>query len=134
MRTANFEPDVVIIYSDPAQLRNMLLPVHYKTAGDQMDSHFFPPSCAYLLVPPMETGRYMVALPDFGECNRALAADNEIILSVPRARIAEFFSGLLEREQGKLGPAPFGLYDGARLPSTAVLPQALRPLGVATPR
>jgi uncharacterized protein (DUF169 family) len=108
LRTANFEPDVVIIYSDPAQLRNMLLPVHYKTAGDQMDSHFFPPSCAYLLVPPMETGRYMVALPDFGECDRALAADNEIILSVPRARIAEFFSGLLEREQGKLGPAPSG--------------------------
>ena len=108
LRTANFDPDVVIIYSDTAQLRNMLLPVHYKTDGSGVDSHFFPPSCAYLLVPPMETGRYMVALPDFGECDRALAADNEIILSVPRAKLEEFVSGLLEREEGKLGPARTG--------------------------
>ena len=108
LRTANFEPDVVLIYSDTAQLRNMLLPVHYKTDGSGVDSHFFPPSCAYLIVPPMLTGRYMVALPDFGESDRALAADNEIILSVPRVRLGEFVSGILEREEGKLGPARTG--------------------------
>ena len=105
LRTASFEPDVVIIYSNTAQLRNMLLPVHFKTTENQVDSYFFPPACAHLLVPVMETGRYMVVLPDFGEYERALAADDEIILSVPRSRMEEFVSGLLEREQGKFGAA-----------------------------
>jgi len=103
LRTAGFEPDAVIIYSNTAQLRNMLLPIHFKTTENQVDYHFFPPACAYLLVPGMENNRYMVVLPDFGEYERALAADDEIVLSVPKSRMGEFMSGLIEKEQGKFG-------------------------------
>ena len=45
----------------------------------------------------------MVALPDFGEYERALAGDDEIILSVPKSRMEEFRTGLIEKEQGKFG-------------------------------
>jgi uncharacterized protein (DUF169 family) len=108
LKTAGFEPDVVVIYSNTAQLRNMLLPVYYKTTENQVDSYFFPPTCAHILIPVMETGRYMVALPDFGDYERALAAEDEMVLSVPKSRMEEFVSGLLERDQGKLGPARSG--------------------------
>ena len=42
LKTATFEPDVVIIYSDVAQLRNMLMPIQYKTSDKPIDSFFFP--------------------------------------------------------------------------------------------
>jgi uncharacterized protein (DUF169 family) len=106
LKTARFEPDVVIVYSDVAQLRNMLMPVYFKTADNPIDSFFFPPSCAHVVVPVMTGGRYMVALPDVGEFERSAAGNDEIILSVPKSRLDEFVTGLLEREQGKFGPVP----------------------------
>jgi uncharacterized protein (DUF169 family) len=106
LKTASFEPDVVIIYSDVAQIRNMLMPVHYKTANNPVASFFFPPSCAYAVVPVMSGSKYMVALPDIGEYERAAAGNDEIMLSIPKTRMEEFVTGLLEREQGKLGPTP----------------------------
>ena len=54
----------------------------------------------------MNSGRYMVALPDIGEYERSAAGNDEIVLSVPKSRMEEFVTGLLEREQGKLGPVP----------------------------
>jgi uncharacterized protein (DUF169 family) len=106
LKTASFEPDVVIIYSDPSQLRNMLMAVYYKTSDNPVDSYFFPPSCAHLVVSVMNSGRYMVALPDIGEYERSAAGNDEMILSVPGSRMEEFVTGLVEREQGKLGPTP----------------------------
>lgn len=102
LRMANFEPDLVLIYSNTAQLRNMLLPLHW-TAEPPVNSHFFPPDCAYTVVPVLSTGQYMVTLPDPGNYNRALAGDDEIILSVPRDKMAELMKGIrqyAERNQG----------------------------------
>lgn len=106
LRTASFEPDVVTIYCDAAQLRNMLMPVYLKTSDHPVDSFFFPPSCGYAIVPVMETGRYMMTLPDVGEFERAASSSEEMCLSVPKSRMEEFVAGLQEREQGRLGHAP----------------------------
>jgi hypothetical protein len=51
----------------------------------------------------MKTNNYMVALPDFGEYERSLAADDEIILSIPKSKMEEFMTGLAEKEEGKFG-------------------------------
>jgi len=103
LKTANFEPDVVIIYSNTAQLRNMLIPIHFKDRESQVNYHFFPPACSFLLVPVIEKGRYMVVLPDPGEHMRALSGEEEIVLSVPKSKIGEFVSGIREMKEGKLG-------------------------------
>lgn len=103
LRTANFEPDVVIIYSNTAQLRDMFTPIHFKQQENQVTYHFFPPVCSYLLVPVMQNGQYMVALPDPGEHARALPGEDEIILSMPKSKLEEFVSGLRQMEEGKFG-------------------------------
>jgi uncharacterized protein (DUF169 family) len=103
LATAVFEPDVVVVYSNTTQLRNMLLPLHFTGQDGDVDHCFFPPACAHLLVPVMKTNRYMVALPDFGEYERALASDDEIILSIPKGRMKEFMDGQNEREKGNFG-------------------------------
>ena len=106
LRTANFEPDVVIIYSNTAQLRNMLIPIHFEQRESQVNYHFFPPACSYLLVPVINNGKYMVALPDPGDYVRALSGEDEIVLSVPKSKMEEFVSGLKQMEEGKIGFGP----------------------------
>jgi uncharacterized protein (DUF169 family) len=98
LRTSKFEPDVVIIYSNTAQLRNMLLPVSYKDR-DSVSYHFFPPACAYQVVPVMTSGQYMVTLPDPGDYQRALAGEDEIVLSVPAAKMGDLLAGLRQFEE-----------------------------------
>lgn len=101
LRTANFEPDIVLIYSNTAQLRSMLLPTHFKEEA-HVDSHFFPPACAYQIVPVMSSGRFMVTLPDPGDYHRALAGEDEIVLSVPKDKMEGMVEGIRQVEEGEL--------------------------------
>jgi uncharacterized protein (DUF169 family) len=98
LRTANFEPDIVLVYSNPAQLRTMLIPTHYGGVEAPVDSHFLPPSCVYQIVSVMSSGQLTVTLPDPGDYQRALAGEDEIILSVPKDKMEELLAGIMELE------------------------------------
>jgi uncharacterized protein (DUF169 family) len=93
LKTANFLPDVVVIYSNTTQLRNMLMPLSYRNA-DEVDCELFPPACAYQVIPVMESGKYVVTLPDPGDYMRALAGEDESILSVPAVKMEDFIAGI----------------------------------------
>jgi uncharacterized protein (DUF169 family) len=110
LRTANFQPDVVIIYSNPAQLRNMMLPFHFGGEESLVDCHFFPPACAYQVVPVMSSGQLMVTLPDPGDYHRALAAEDEIVLSVPEDKLTKLVDGVGEIEKGDFAYSRANMY------------------------
>lgn len=110
LRTANFEPDVVIIYSNTAQLRNMLMPIHFRSEEDSVDAHLFPPACAYQIIPVMANGNYMVTLPDPGDFHRALAGEDEIVLSVAKDKLEKLVEGVREIEKGDFSYARAGMY------------------------
>jgi uncharacterized protein (DUF169 family) len=110
LRTANFEPDVVVIYSNPAQLRNMMLPFHFGGEESLVDCHFFPPACAYQIIPVMSSGKLMVTLPDPGDYHRALAAEDEIVLSVPKDKVAKLLGGVREIEKGDFAYSRANMY------------------------
>ncbi len=110
LRTANFKPDVVIIYSNTTQLRNMLAPLNFGDNKNLVDCMLFPPACAFQVVPVMESGRYMVTLPDPGDYMRALAGEDEIILSVPAARMDEFMQGIRRTMEGEYSYERTGMY------------------------
>jgi uncharacterized protein (DUF169 family) len=105
LKSANFEPDVVVIYSNTAQLRNMLMPMHFGNEESMVDCHFFPPACAYQIVPVMRSGKLMVTLPDPGDYRRALATEDEIVLSVPAERMGKMVEGVRELEKGEFSYA-----------------------------
>lgn len=109
LATANFEPDVIIIYSNTTQLRNMLMPLSYRNA-DEVDYMFFPPACVYQVIPVMESGRYMITLPDPGDYMRALAGEDEIILSVPAAKMEELITGILSMLNNEWSFQRTGMY------------------------
>ncbi len=96
LKSATFMPDLVMIYMNPAQLRGVLLPMNFSGA-DQVKTELFLPSCGHAVVDPMKTGKYVVVLPDPGEYQRGLATEDEMILSVPQAKMQPFMASLKQR-------------------------------------
>ncbi len=99
LTTATFEPDVILVYGDPAQLRQLLVGV--KTSGDTPLQAEFDPidSCAYAVVPVLETGRYTITVPDPGEHARAAVADDEMIFSIPGAKVGALVDAMKRSEE-----------------------------------
>jgi uncharacterized protein (DUF169 family) len=99
LKSASFKPDVVIIYSNTAQLRGFLLSMGPDDIA-QVEGRFFPPSCAHAVVNPMLYGKYWVVLPDPGEYQRALCAEGDMMFAVPAAKLAGLLDGL-RKAQGR---------------------------------
>ena len=102
LKSANFEPDIVVIYSNTAQLNAMLHSLAYCGAG-MIDTPIYPvASCAFSVVPAL-SGNYSVTLPDPGEYGRAAVGEDEIIFSVPGDKIEELVTQLRMFDERKLG-------------------------------
>ena len=103
LRAASFEPDLVLIYSNTAQLRSMLLAIKYKE-GILASSQFDPiNSCVYSVVHVLLTGQYRINLPCAGEHQRAMPGEDELIFSVPRDKIEGLILELRQAEKMKAG-------------------------------
>jgi len=103
LRATTFAPEIVIVYCNPAQLRNLLQPLHFNRQADDIMYNFFPPVCSSTVVTVMETGKFMVALPDPGEYMRALPAEEEMIFSIPEFRLQALVEGYRQLHERGLG-------------------------------
>lgn len=104
LKSANFVPDMVMIYSDTAQLRDMLMVAKFQEKSN-IQSEFDPiDSCAYAIVPVIQEGQYRITLPDPGEASRALSNDDEIIFSVPTDRLEKLVEGVKHMAEMKQNP------------------------------
>ena len=82
LENADFEPDIVSIYCDPAQLRHLLLATR-KLLGQQLEVHFDSvDSCVHSTVPVLNGQRFNITVPDPGEYERAMAEENEMIFTM----------------------------------------------------
>ncbi len=103
LRTAGFDPDLVMIYCTPVQLRHLLLALRYRN-GTQVTSTLDPiGSCVHSVVPSLLTGECRVTVPDPGDFERAGARDDEMVLTVPTARLQELMDGVYHFEESGLG-------------------------------
>ena len=102
LQTANFEPDVVIIYCDTNQLRIMLLSLKEEDRP-LVKTNLFPFSCSNSIVPVMLHNEYWVNLPDPGEYARALTIAGEMMFSVPRDKLADFTKNLRQFDKNESG-------------------------------
>lgn len=92
--SCSFEPDLVLIYANPAQTRMMIGGVKQQTGKLVETKLDVIDSCAYSTVVPLLTGQYRVTFPDPGEYERGLADEDEVILSVPGQRLDGFMTSL----------------------------------------
>lgn len=102
LKTTNFKPDIVLIYSNNAQLNNMLHALSFSGEGMINSPLYAIASCAFSVVPAL-SGQYCVTLPDPGELGRALAGEDEIIFSVPQDKVGKLVSQLKMFEERRFG-------------------------------
>ncbi len=94
LKNADFKPDVLIIFSNVTQLRNILYAVKYKE-GCLVNTVLDPlRSCVFSIIPVMQTGECRVTIPDPGEYLRTMCGDDEIIFSAPGNKVESLVSGL----------------------------------------
>jgi uncharacterized protein (DUF169 family) len=103
LETAKFEPEAVLIYARPTQLRSLLMAVKYIT-GEVVASQFDSvESCLYSTVSAILDNSYKITVPDPGEYKRAYCEEDEMIFTAPGARLAELTGALLEMAGMGLG-------------------------------
>lgn len=102
LKSASYVPDIVLIYSNNAQLNNMFDALSFGGEGLITSPLYAIASCAFSVVPAL-SGQYCVTLPDPGELGRALAGEDEIIFSVPRDKVERLVSQLRMFDERKFG-------------------------------
>ena len=106
LKSASFEPDVVIIYAPVAKINHLVRCIKAAT-GDYVRSVFDGiDSCIYCTVPSFQENEYRVTFPDPGDRERARARDDEVILTVPGKRMKEFMDSVEATDKFM----PFGDY------------------------
>jgi len=103
LNVCDFEPDIVLIYCNNAQLRSLLFAVKSltgKIVNTQMDAI---DSCVYSTIPTLKTREFRVTLPDLGEYERAMADEDEIILTVPSEQMDGLITCLRTFDERNMG-------------------------------
>lgn len=104
LSTCTFEPDAVVVYCAPDQLRQLLMAAKYRTAkiaGTAMDT---VGSCINALIPVLNGKQdYCMTIPDPGEYERALAGDNEMIFVFSGAKTDELIGGIRDINEKGFG-------------------------------
>jgi uncharacterized protein (DUF169 family) len=98
-RTA-FEPEVIVIYANPAQVVRLLTAALWKSGGRLTSSFGGRIDCAEEIIVPLRSGKCEIILPCFGDRIFAQTQDNEMAFSIPIGRVAEIIEGLAGTHKG----------------------------------
>jgi uncharacterized protein (DUF169 family) len=102
LTTANFDPDVAVIYCNSAQLVRLLLGIAYHDGRDIKTIISGHSACVYGIVPPILDGECHIAVPCRGDRSLAGAQDDEMIFSVPKQKISDLALGLEQEGTGSI--------------------------------
>ena len=94
LREAPFEPDCVMIYCDSSQLCLLMLGREYHEGFNLKCALSSHAACVYGVVPALQSGECQVAVPCRGDHYRAMAGDEEMIFTVPTAKLENLMVGL----------------------------------------
>jgi uncharacterized protein (DUF169 family) len=99
LNTANFEPDLVVIYCNSVQSAQLISAAVYIDGRDISYRTCAAGACVYAVVPVMESGECTIAIPCGGDRNFAMAQDDEIIFSFPKEKLEDLLAALREHEK-----------------------------------
>ncbi len=97
---ATFEPHVVVIYANPAQVMRLTQAALWRTGGRLASSFQGRMDCADIIVTTMQTGRPQLILPCSGDRIFGQTQDHEMAFAIPWARMAEIVEGLEGTHRG----------------------------------
>jgi uncharacterized protein (DUF169 family) len=97
---ADFDPDSVVIYGNPAQVMRLVTGALWKRGGAITSSFTGRVDCSDEIIRPMLSGDYQVILPCYGDRVFAQTDDTEMAFSLPGAKMEELIEGLEGTHKG----------------------------------
>jgi uncharacterized protein (DUF169 family) len=102
---AIFEPDVIVLYCDTAQLKILLSAAAWKDGHELTCTVSGKGACVYAIVPVMQHGKCQVTVPCGGDRSFAMSQDDEMIFSFPGEKSEELIAALRDlSEHGRRLP------------------------------
>jgi uncharacterized protein (DUF169 family) len=90
IKTCTFMPDVILVYAEAAKVNHMCRSIKTILGGTFTSTFDGIDSCIYCTVPTFTKGEFRITFPDPGDRERARAYDDEVILSMPPAKMDAF--------------------------------------------
>ena len=119
LRTARFEPEVVAVYGNSAQVMRMVAAALFETGGSITSEFSARADCAEIVNRTRQTGRPQVILPCYGDRVFGQTQDHEIAFTLPWVDADAFARGLAGTHQGGVRyPIPHYLRYTADYPET----------------
>jgi uncharacterized protein (DUF169 family) len=100
LHRTTFDPDVVVIYANPAQVLRLLTAALWKSGGHLSSSFGGRIDCSEEISVPTRTGRCEIILPCFGDRIFAQTQDHDMAFAIPKNRIEEIIDGLEGTHKG----------------------------------
>jgi MtaA/CmuA family methyltransferase len=100
LERATFEPHVVCVYGNPAQIMRLTQAALWKRGGKLTSAFGGRVACADIIVTTMQTGQPQVILPCSGDRIFGQTQDHEMAFAIPWAWMEEIVEGLRGTHQG----------------------------------
>ncbi|HEV8309720.1 MAG TPA: uroporphyrinogen decarboxylase family protein [Methylomirabilota bacterium] len=97
---ATFEPHLVVVYANPAQVMRLTQAALWKRGGRLTSSFEGRAVCADIIVTTMQTGEPQVILPCSGDRIFGQTQDHEMAFTIPWAKMGEIIEGLEGTHRG----------------------------------
>ncbi len=114
---ANFEPDVIAVYGNSAQVMRMVNAALFKRGGRIESTTGGRLDCAEIVIQTVVTGEPKVVLPCNGDRVFGMAQDTEMVFTMPWNRADEVLEGLEGTQKGGVRyPIPVAMRGTVTLP------------------
>jgi uncharacterized protein (DUF169 family) len=117
LHRTEFEPEVIVVYANPAQVLRLLTAALWKSGGRLTSSFGGRIDCSEEIIVPRRSGKCEVILPCNGDRIFAQTQDHEMAFSIPLDRMEEILEGLEGTHSGGVRyPIPSFLRYTAKFP------------------
>ena len=100
LHRTEFQPEVIIVYGNAAQILRLLTAALWKSGGRLTSSFGGRIDCAEEIIAPQRSGKCEVILPCYGDRIFAQTQDHEMAFSIPINRVEEIIEGLASTHRG----------------------------------
>ncbi len=93
------DPDVILIYGNPAQIARLAQSMIYSEGGVIESRAHAGVSCISEMIEPVVSGKAVYIVPGRGERQIGMAADDEMAFALPTAKLQDLLTGLRETDE-----------------------------------
>lgn len=94
LEAASFEPDILMLYGNPAVMTHIMLAKNWLDGKDILSTMTGHAACVYYVVPALKEHQWRMSIPCGGDLRRTGCDDYSMVFSAPAAALGDLLAGL----------------------------------------